>query len=134
MNWKSKQQRLDYYRIWRENHREEIKEYQRIYRIRHHKRLLGYYRAYQKAHRRIRNVQTKFERAVKEGRIKRKPCCLCKKTAEAHHPDYNKVFEVAWLCKSHHRKLHLLLKRKSGENRLWTSILDYDNIEVGVEN
>jgi hypothetical protein len=45
-----------------------------------------------------------------KGRIVRENCTLCakenkEKRGEAHHPDYNYPFKVAWLCFGHHRKV-----------------------------
>ena len=44
-------------------------------------------------------------RAVKSGRIKRQDC-WCGKEAQAHHEDYNKPYEIIWLCPMHHSELH----------------------------
>lgn len=45
--------------------------------------------------------------AIKSGKLKRQPCQECGliKT-HAHHPDYNKPFDVLWLCSKHHREIH----------------------------
>ena len=35
------------------------------------------------------------------------PCVLCGKRGEhRHHPDYNRPFDIVWLCESCHHKLH----------------------------
>ncbi len=41
------------------------------------------------------------------------PCEVCGATGdvEAHHDDYAKPLEVRWLCPSHHKLLHISLKR-----------------------
>ena len=42
--------------------------------------------------------------AVKMGKIKKQSCVICKsKNVEAHHADYNKPYDVQWLCPLHHR-------------------------------
>ncbi len=47
--------------------------------------------------------------AVKTGRITPEPCRLCGRSAEAHHPDYGRPLDVAWLCRTHHLRLHAKL-------------------------
>jgi hypothetical protein len=47
-----------------------------------------------------------ISRMLVAGRINPEPCQICNKKAQAHHPDYSKPFQVAWLCVSHHQKLH----------------------------
>ena len=45
--------------------------------------------------------------AQKSGRLKPRPCEVCGKAeVEKHHDDYDKPFEVRWLCRKHHRQLH----------------------------
>jgi hypothetical protein len=45
------------------------------------------------------------ERAVRRGALIRKPCEVCGHVpTEAHHEDYDKPFDVRWLCHSHHQK------------------------------
>lgn len=39
--------------------------------------------------------------------------CQCECTPDAHHPDYTKPFEVIWLCRSCHCKLHAKAKEVS---------------------
>ena len=50
-----------------------------------------------------------FWYAVKSGRITRPESCSKCDTAckpEGHHDDYNKPFEVAWLCEDCHTAIH----------------------------
>ena len=54
-----------------------------------------------------RNVKQRTLMAVRRGDLIKKPCPKCgKKKVEGHHHDYNKPFEVLWLCNKHHRQLH----------------------------
>ncbi len=47
-------------------------------------------------------------KAIKMGRLVRRPCEVCDVTpAEAHHDDYTKPLDVRWLCPHHHRQHHL---------------------------
>ena len=46
--------------------------------------------------------------ALRDGRIHRQPCEVCKNPkAEAHHDDYNKPLDVRWLCDEHHKQHHM---------------------------
>lgn len=51
-------------------------------------------------------VRSITNHAIRDGKLKRKPCKVCGKTAEAHHPDYSKPLLVKWLCLKHHRDEH----------------------------
>jgi hypothetical protein len=45
--------------------------------------------------------------AVRQGKIKRRPCEVCGHIkVEGHHDDYSKPYEVHWLCKKHHNEVH----------------------------
>ena len=45
--------------------------------------------------------------ALRDGRLKRGLCEDCgSEKVEAHHDDYEKPFEVRWLCRRHHIQLH----------------------------
>lgn len=45
-------------------------------------------------------------RALRAGKLTRKPCEVCGKRAEMHHDDYVKPLEVRWLCALHHHAAH----------------------------
>ena len=49
-------------------------------------------------------------KAVQNGKIKKKPCEVCAMKAEMHHDDYYKPLEVRWFCKEHHVMLHAKAK------------------------
>lgn len=45
--------------------------------------------------------------AVRDGRLKKKPCDVCgNPKAQAHHDDYSKPLDVVWLCRIHHLDRH----------------------------
>ena len=49
--------------------------------------------------------------AVRDGRLIPLPCFICGIKAEAHHPDYDQPLSVVWLCPSHHKQAHALVKK-----------------------
>lgn len=48
--------------------------------------------------------------AVRDGKMTRKPCEVCGSTyrIHGHHDDYDKIYDVRWLCSEHHRLWHRL--------------------------
>lgn len=51
-------------------------------------------------------ARTAIGNAIRDGRIHRKPCEVCKNPkAEAHHVDYGGALNVRWFCFKHHREL-----------------------------
>ena len=47
------------------------------------------------------------KKAVRAGRLQKKPCEFCGKLdVHAHHDDYDKPLEVRWLCAFHHKFVH----------------------------
>lgn len=47
------------------------------------------------------------QNALRLGVIARQPCTICgHQKAEAHHADYDRPFDVTWLCRKHHKALH----------------------------
>ena len=48
--------------------------------------------------------------AIKKGFLVKQPCLICGKKAQAHHPDYDLPLSVVWLCSSHHKQTHHLIK------------------------
>ena len=52
-------------------------------------------------------ARTAVSNALRDGRLVKLPCRVCKSVkSEAHHDDYSKPLEVDWLCRKCHRKLH----------------------------
>ncbi len=45
--------------------------------------------------------------AVRDGRMSREPCFICgNPDTQGHHPDYDRVYDVVWLCTKHHGEVH----------------------------
>jgi hypothetical protein len=52
--------------------------------------------------------------ALINGTLTKKPCEVCGKIeVQSHHPDYtrSKALDVKWLCITHHKRLHVQLKK-----------------------
>lgn len=54
-------------------------------------------------------------RALASGRLVRQPCEVCDTTARvhAHHDDYSRPLDVAWLCPLHHKARHAQLEAQA---------------------
>lgn len=54
------------------------------------------------------NVRSKTKMRIRRGLLIKQPCEVCHITekVEAHHKDYNKPYDITWLCFKHHRELH----------------------------
>jgi hypothetical protein len=58
-----------------------------------------------------KKAQQILRKAVMNGFIKKQLCWVCGEKAEAHHPDYSSPLDVVWLCSSHHKQAHALVKK-----------------------
>jgi hypothetical protein len=57
--------------------------------------------------------------AIKDGRLKHKPCKVCgDEKVHAYHKDYSKPLQVVWLCHSHHQKLHADIARAKRDKEM----------------
>jgi hypothetical protein len=72
-----------------------------------------YYRrlalAYWTAHPEQRRAAYLTKRARRNGTLSLQPCVFCgtMRSIVAHHDDYSKPLAVRWMCRRHHRLLHL---------------------------
>lgn len=54
------------------------------------------------------NCRQKVNYAIEHEKIRRQPCQKCgEPNADAHHEDYSKPLEIIWLCKRHHKEIHV---------------------------
>ena len=122
---KCKQCTSVYNKKYRENNLEKARAHQTLYRSQPSR--IAYRKAYEKtesyakAHKnqalRYRaehpnrvKAQDAINNAIKDGRLTRICCLICGEAkSEAHHPDYEKPFDVIWLCQMHHREAHALV-------------------------
>jgi hypothetical protein len=59
-----------------------------------------------------KRAHSKVNAAIRSGALKRLPCEVCGAgNAQAHHDDYSKPLNVAWLCVKHHAERHIELNR-----------------------
>ena len=58
-----------------------------------------------------RRAQGQVQHALRSGLLKKQPCWVCGSDAVAHHPDYDRPLDVVWLCQSHHKQAHALVRR-----------------------
>lgn len=51
-------------------------------------------------------ARTAVNNAVRDGRLKKRPCAVCGETrkVQAHHADYSKPLDVTWICFACHRQ------------------------------
>ena len=97
----------------REENIEKVREYDRKrsklpHRIELNKKIVS---RWGKNHADRKKAQQILRKAVMNGFIKKHPCWVCGEKAEAHHPDYSSPLDVVWLCVTHHRQTHALVKK-----------------------
>ena len=99
-----KEKYRDYFREYRKNNREGVRTYNRIYNQRWRKEN-GYHNEYNSKKRYPKKERARriLQRHVKQGKVQKQPCIVCKKkNSQAHHEDYSKPLDVIWFCALHH--------------------------------
>lgn len=94
---------------WRSKNKDHIKRSKKIYYQKHRDKLIQSVRQYQQNNPVEYKARDCLNKAIKCGKIIRPLYCgLCGKrcTPDGHHSDYSKPYEVMWLCRSCHNKLH----------------------------
>jgi len=95
-------------KVNREKHRDYYAEYERLrFKTERRKKTAEQSRKkHRQKHPEKYKARCAVGNAIRDGRLKRQPCSICgNPKAQAHHHDYNKPFEVDWLCFKHHREL-----------------------------
>lgn len=93
-------------RVCRPCANERLKEYQ----SRNRDKVKDYNQRYEEENRDKRNAKYTIKRALKTGRIEKKPCAVCGATSdvEGHHFSYayKDWLSVIWVCPIHHKAIH----------------------------
>lgn len=107
-------------KAWRDRHKKERREYQRKYRRQNPELFAGYgasektratQKEYYRKNKKGEQARHLLNQALAKREVERKPCCLCGEDRTiAHHPDYNKAFDVHWLCRECHGFIHRVLR------------------------
>jgi hypothetical protein len=118
---KSPEEKREYHRQWKKKNIEKVRASRRLWNLRHREDIIRWAKEHPEkvaeAKRRIRDkhpervaVYSRVQRRIKNNKIsKPKVCSSCKKTGipiEGHHLDYNKPYELTWLCRICHKILH----------------------------
>jgi len=53
-----------------------------------------------------RKARSDANHAIRDRKIKPKPCFICGQKAEMHHPNYDQSLKVEWYCKKHHWEIY----------------------------
>lgn len=70
-------------------------------------------------------AQDALLQAVRMKRIIPQPCELCNVLeTEAHHQDYNKPYDVNWLCIFHHKLIHVAIRKLIKITRLRSKLVN----------
>ena len=95
-------------------HREKILAYDRERSKQPHRKqkMLEQTPIYRKNNPKRYLAHTMLNNAIRSGEIKKQPCFVCGEKAEAHHPDYDQPLDVMWLCSSHHKQAHALVRNE----------------------
>ena len=106
------EKKREYQARYREERREHYRELQRQSNKRRRKHrnemMRRWWMENHEEHRRRQRCREKLWRAVKRGDVVPQPCEVCgDPKSEAHHADYEKPFDVRWLCKAHHYQADL---------------------------
>lgn len=56
--------------------------------------------------------------ALKSGHLIKQPCEECGQIegVDGHHPDYDKPLDIIWLCRLHHAREHVRLRKLQAES------------------
>lgn len=110
--FKTKEEYNEYHRKYREKKGEAHRAYNREYNKKWRQKN-GYAAEYRYINKYPDKQRSRMllNKAVASGEILKKPCVVCgAEKTQAHHIDYNKPFDVLWLCPLHHAKLHKQIK------------------------
>lgn len=95
------QRKLSYNRKYDENNKDKKLAYRQEYIKK--PEVKGKYKEYKKRNPEKIKARYAISNGLKKGTVIKSPCMVCGEVkSEAHHEDYNKPFEVIWLCAKHY--------------------------------
>ena len=112
---------LGWARKWKKQNPEKVKEYRRRWNLKHGDEKNRWNREHpekaEEARRRFRSnhpernvVYCRVQRGIKNGRVQRPGTCsqcgTINALIEGHHVDYNRPYDLRWLCHPCHMGLH----------------------------
>jgi hypothetical protein len=110
------EKRKAYLRKYRKQNRDKQAIYYKKWYDKHgRQRKQGYAQVsvlYDKHHIDARHARDSVKDAIKSGKLQKPTrCIICnqERYLNAHHSDYKKRLDVAWVCSSCHKKIHLNL-------------------------
>ena len=88
-------------RMWNRNH--DLREYEQRPEVKKRRQ------RYRQSHPEHFRAYVMLRTARRRGTVKARPCMQCGATpADAHHEDYERPLDVMWLCRTHHRRRHMV--------------------------
>ena len=98
----------------RKNRVKNIDYYREYDRERGNRQTKELHDAYKKKYPTAHKARAMVAKAIREGKLFREPCQICKEeNVHAHHDDYAKPLNIRWLCAAHHSQWH----KKNGEGK-----------------
>jgi hypothetical protein len=105
---KNREKYLLAHKKWNEANRQKHREMDKNYKRNNKEKVDNSIKKWRLKNPLARSAHQKALRAVMAGKILKLPCFICgDKISVAHHSDYSKPLVVLWVCRSHHRKIHL---------------------------
>jgi len=102
---KDREERNAYFREWHARQKETHNAYKREWRKQHPECSRKHRKKWRALHPEQHRAQEAVRRALRAGKLTKAPCWCGEVNVEAHHPDYDKPLEVAWLCQEHHGQI-----------------------------
>lgn len=109
---KNRDRYLEQRRAYERANPEKIRQYELNSRASHREDYLRRRADYKKAHPEVAEAHMFVNMALSCGTMAKSSCQICGSIeVDAHHEDYNRPFDVIWLCRRHHAEIHRSAKR-----------------------
>ena len=105
-------------RIYSRKYREDNPEWKKMDNKRNSELMSELVKKYNKKYPERYKAVHQLNRAIRTGKLERKPCIVCENPkSQGHHQDYSKPLEVIWLCAKHHKAVHNNIKVGSNKTK-----------------